>query len=128
MIKQINFKAKGYVEKCVNWFVGKINAFIDCLLSKRTVVCVLLAFFAVIVNAQTGSAGFEQATNTIKGYAGPVQKLIYALASVIGIVSGFNIYNKMQNGDQDTKKQLIATIGGCVALLALATGIPAFFK
>lgn len=128
MIKQIYFKAYGYVEKCVNWFGVKINNCIDDLLSKRTIMAAVMAFFAVAIKAQTGSAGFDQATNTIKGYAGPVQKLIYAIAAIIALISGFNIFYKFQNGDQDVKKQLVATIGGCVALIALATGLPAFFK
>ena len=52
---------------------------------------------------------------------------MYAIASVIAIVGAFNIYFKMQNGDQDVKKTIMLTIGGCIAFVALATSLPLFF-
>lgn len=38
------------------------------------------------------------------------------------------ILPSLQNGDQDVKKSVMMTVGGCIALIALATAIPAFFK
>lgn len=80
--------------------------------------------------AQTGKggSGFTSATNEISSYAGPVQKLLYAIAGIIALVGAFNVYFKMQNGDQDVKKTIMMTIGGCVAMVAMATALPLFFK
>ena len=35
---------------------------------------------------------------------------------------------KMQNGDQDVKKTIMLTIGGCVAFIAMSEALPLFFK
>jgi len=53
---------------------------------------------------------------------------MYAIAAVIALVGAFNVYFKMQNGDQDVKKTIMMTIGGCVAMVAMATALPMFFK
>lgn len=84
-----------------------------------------------VVNAfadeATGSGAFTEATSIIKNYRQPVQDLMYAIAAVIAIVGAFNIYFKMQNGDQDVKKTIMLTLGGCVAFVALAKALPMFF-
>jgi hypothetical protein len=33
----------------------------------------------------------------------------------------------MNNGDQDVKKTIMMTIGGCAALVAMAVALPKFF-
>lgn len=84
----------------------------------------------VTASAQTSGAGqaaFQKAASEIKLYEDDVQKLMYAIASVIAIVGAFNIYFKMQNGDQDVKKTIMLTIGGCIAFVALAEALPLFF-
>ena len=70
---------------------------------------------------------FEEATKTIGDYADNVKKLVYVIAGVMSIVGAFNIFHKMQNGDQDVKKTTMLVIGGCIALVALATALPSFF-
>lgn len=70
---------------------------------------------------------FTEVTGTLLDYKDPIQKLIYSIAAIIALVGGFNIYNKMQNGDQDVKKTIMMTIGGCIALVALSSALPAFF-
>ena len=75
-----------------------------------------------------GASGFTSATTEISSYADPVKKLMYAIAAVIVLVGAFNVYFKMQNGDQDVKKTIMMTIGGCVAMVAMATALPMFFK
>ena len=51
-----------------------------------------------------------------------------AIAAVIVLVGAFNVYFKMQNGDQDVKKTIMLTIGGCVAFIAMSEALPLFFK
>ncbi|MCM1337411.1 MAG: DUF4134 domain-containing protein [Candidatus Amulumruptor caecigallinarius] len=93
-----------------------------------------LLFGVALVLAQSsmaqsaGAAGFTQATTEFQKYKDPVQKLLYAIAAVISLVGAFNIYFKMQNGDQDVKKTIMMTVGGCVAFVAAASALPAFFN
>ena len=88
----------------------------------------LMACSAFAAGNNAGVSGISQAATTISEYRDPVQKLIYAIAAVIGIVGAFNVYFKMQNGDQDVKKTIMMTLGGCVALFCLAQCIPLFFQ
>lgn len=105
-----------------------------CRMRARRRVWVLATvqfFFTLSVLAQDAGAGagaFNAATDQISGYQGPVQKLLYAIAAVIALVGAFNVYHKMTNGDQDVKKTIMLTLGGCIAMVALSTALPAFFK
>ena len=65
---------------------------------------------------------------TISSYQTPVSNLMKAIAAVIVLVGAFNVYFKMQNGDQDVKKTIMMTIGGCVAFIAMSEALPLFFK
>ena len=97
---------------------------------KRDALLIAFGFVCTIANAQTdaGSGAISTAAQTIRRYQQPVQNLMYAIAAVIGIVGAFSVYFKMQNGDQDVKKTIMMTVGGCIAMVALATALPAFFK
>ena len=88
-------------------------------------VVAMIFFFCLPALAQ--SDPFEGATSTITGYASSVKKLLYAIAAVIALVGAFNVYHKMTNGDQDVKKTIMLTLGGCIAMLALSEALPAFF-
>lgn len=96
----------------------------------RDLTLIAFGFKCTLANAQTGTAGTSgviSATTDIEKYGPVVQKLMYAIAAVIGMVGAFSIYFKMQNGDQDVKKSIMMTVGGCIALIALATALPTFF-
>lgn len=81
-----------------------------------------------LAQSSKGGAGFNSATTEISSYQEPVKNLMRAIAAVIAIVGAFNVYFKMQNGDQDVKKTIMLTIGGCVAFVAMAEALPMFFK
>lgn len=89
-----------------------------------TVITMVLLFCAPAFAAADPFAG---ATSTISGYADSVKKLLYAIAAIIALVGAFNVYHKMTNGDQDVKKTIMLTLGGCIAMLALSEALPAFF-
>ena len=76
----------------------------------------------------TGAGGFTRATTEISSYQTPVANLMKAIAAVIVLVGAFNVYFKMQNGDQDVKKTIMMTIGGCVAFIAMSEALPLFFN
>ena len=75
-----------------------------------------------------GAGGFSKATTEISSYQTPVSNLMKAIAAVIVLVGAFNVYFKMQNGDQDVKKTIMLTIGGCVAFIAMSEALPLFFR
>lgn len=87
-------------------------------------VCVLFG----IMNAMAASDPFAAATGEITGYQDSVQKLLYAIAAIIALVGAFNVFHKMTNGDQDVKKTIMLTLGGCIAMIALSNALPAFFS
>ena len=77
---------------------------------------------------EQGAGGFQKAITEVSSYQTPVSNLMKAIAAVIALVGAFSIYFKMQNGDQDVKKAIMLTIGGCVAFLAMSEALPLFFK
>lgn len=88
----------------------------------------MIAFCTLNTFAAGGVVGaLDTVASQIGDYVGGVQKLIYAIAAVIAVVGAFNIYHKMTNGDQDVKKTIMLTIGGCIALIALSTALPSIF-
>lgn len=87
-------------------------------------LCCAVATFA----QSAGAGGFEKAITEVSGYQVPVGNLMKAIAAVIALVGAFNVYFKMSNGDQDVKKTIMLTIGGCVAFIAMSEALPLFFK
>lgn len=89
-------------------------------------LCLCPDMLAAGGEAATGA--FNSAAKTIESYQEPVEAVMKAIACVIAIVGAFNVYFKMQNGDQDVKKTIMLTIGGCIAFVALAQALPLFFS
>ena len=68
----------------------------------------MFLFCAVATYASSkGAGGFTKATTEISSYQTPVANLMKAIAAVIVLVGAFNVYFKMQNGDQDVKKTIM---------------------
>ena len=101
----------------------------SALVRKGTLVVAAVTVFAGdVMAASKGAAGFTKATQEVSSYQTPVSNLMKAIAAVIVLVGAFNVYFKMQNGDQDVKKTIMLTIGGCIAFIALSEALPLFFK
>ena len=118
--------------KCLRAFVRfKQSAFArkgTLALVALTLALVALTLAAGDVMAGSkGAAGFTKATQEVSSYQTPVSNLMKAIAAVIVLVGAFNVYFKMQNGDQDVKKTIMLTIGGCIAFIALSEALPLFF-
>ena len=102
--------------------------------SEKAVNRLMACIFALTVSVgeamagSKGAAGFTKATQEVSSYQTPVSNLMKAIAAVIVLVGAFNVYFKMQNGDQDVKKTIMLTIGGCIAFIALSEALPLFFK
>ena len=117
----------------VVWFFQTILSFIQTVFRAVAyrLAMFLLAFAtstAQLFASSTGAGGFTKATTEISSYQTPVSNLMKAIAAVIVLVGAFNVYFKMQNGDQDVKKTIMMTIGGCVAFIAMSEALPLFFK
>ena len=84
-------------------------------------VCSLVCFSGFAVGGINGIA------SEITPYIKTTRDIVYAIAAIVAIVGAFNIYFKMNNGDQDVKKTIMLTLGGCIGLVALATALPAMF-
>ncbi|MCM1491095.1 MAG: DUF4134 domain-containing protein [Muribaculum sp.] len=99
-------------------------------LSQRVLTMLVMTFFCSLsmFAADAGSKAFGDIAADIAAYLPQVQKVVYAIAAIIALVGAFNIYHKMTNGDQDVKKTIMLVIGGCVALLALSSALPAMFS
>ena len=110
----------------------KAKAVVKSSLFKKTFMLAVVAVFAV-APAFAQAAGQEMANqlgeigNTFKNYVVPVQKIVYALAAICAMIGAFTIYFKMSNGDQDVKKTIMLTVGGCVGLVTLAATLPKLF-
>lgn len=96
-------------------------------MKSRILALALIQFVLGVSNAYAAADPFAAATGEITGYQESVQNLLYAIAAIIALVGAFNVYHKMTNGDQDVKKTIMLTLGGCIAMVALSTALPAFF-
>lgn len=111
--------------------VKKGKAIANTALFKKTLMFVVVAVCAVApAFAQAdGIAGkLTEIGNNFKGYVTPVRNIVYALAAICAVIGSFTIYFKMTNGEQDVKKTIMLTVGGCAGLVALATALPAMFE
>lgn len=115
------------MEKKKNKFSSKIMH--NSIARRMTSMAVMATTFGASAYAQAaGVTAIQEATQTFEHYLPQVQKLMYAIGAIIAIVGAFSVFFKMQNGDQDVKKSIMMTVGGCIAFVALATALPSFFK
>ena len=56
-----------------------------------------------------------------------VQYICYAVAGVVSVISGLQVYVKMQNGESDTKKDIEMLIGAGLFMIGATIVFPAFF-
>lgn len=96
---------------------------------KKVLMLAIVAVCAISpALAADGIAGkLTEIGANFKGYVEPVRNIVYALAAICAVIGAFTIYFKMTNGEQDVKKTIMLTVGGCAGLVALATALPAMF-
>ena len=123
-------KISSFVNKAVCVFCLAVNLVLGNPTVQKYVAAFWLGFYTVsdVMASSKGAGGFTKATTEIQSYETPVSNLMKAIAAVIVLVGAFNVYFKMQNGDQDVKKTVMMTIGGCVAFIAMSEALPMFFK
>ncbi len=115
LITKVGKKTKSVAK---NIFTKKI------LMLAVVAVCAISPAFA----ADQIAGKLTEIGSNFKGYVEPVRNIVYALAAVCAVIGPFTIYFKMTNGEQDVKKTIMLTVGGCAGLVALATALPSMFE
>lgn len=83
---------------------------------------------AIMVQAQSGKDGIDKANTEIRTYFESGTKLMYAVGALLGLIGAVKVYQKWNQGDQDTSKVAAAWFGSCIFLVIVTTIIKAFFK
>ena len=88
---------------------------------------VFLLLISFCVAAQDGNAGINAANTQVRSYFAAGTNLMYAVGAIVGLIGAVKVYQKWNNGDQDTGKVAAAWFGSCVFLVIVATVIKSFF-
>ena len=86
-------------------------------------LCSALACFA----QGNGMAGISEAANMVTSYFGPLTKLIFAVAAILGLVGGVRVYSKFSSGDPDASNSATALFLSCVCQVIVGTVLRSFF-
>jgi hypothetical protein len=95
--------------------------------SKVLTTTLLLMILNLVVKAQDGNAGINEANTKVRGYFAAGTNLMYAVGAVVGLIGAVKVYQKWNSGDHDTGKVAAAWFGSCVFLVVVATVIKSFF-
>ena len=95
---------------------------------KKVSVCLFLLMSAVMLYAQDGNAGINEANTKVRSYFNSGTNLMYAVGAVLGLIGAVKVYSKWNSGDPDTGKVAAAWFGSCVFLVVVATVIRSFFE
>lgn len=97
-----------------------------------TIRYMTLAFIALTTSwplfAQSGVNGINAATTEVKSYFAVGTQLMYAIGAIVGLVGAVKVYNKWNQGDNDTSKVAAAWFGSCIFLVVVALVLGAFFN
>lgn len=94
---------------------------------KGIVIMLLFISASIIVKAQNGTAGIEQANTQVRSYFDVGCNLMYAIGAVLGLVGAIKVYQKWQHGHPDTGSTAAAWFGSCIFLVIVATVLKSFF-
>jgi hypothetical protein len=94
---------------------------------KKCCFLFFLLIMALIVEAQDGNAGINEANTKVRSYFAAGTNLMYAVGAVLGLIGAVKVYSKWNSGDPDTGKVAAAWFGSCVFLVVVATVIRSFF-
>ena len=95
--------------------------------SKKLALCGTLFCLTIVLHAQDGNAGINQANQMVRSYFSTGTNLMYGVGAIVGLIGAIKVYNKWNSGDHDTGKTAAAWFGSCVFLVVVTTVIRAFF-
>lgn len=96
-------------------------------LLQKIVLSSFLAVEQLIVFAQDGNAGINEANTRVRSYFQSGTNLMYAVGAILGLIGAIKVYQKWNAGDHDTGKTAAAWFGSCVFLVVVTTVIRSFF-
>ena len=86
------------------------------------------AVFAQATGFAEATSALDAASAGVKTWFKPVTSLIWVIAAIVGVIGGFRIYNKWQNGDQGVQKAAVGWFGSVLFLLAIGAVVTTVFK
>ena len=95
---------------------------------KVITICAAMALLAIQYSAyaQDGIEGINEANTKVRSYFAAGTNLMYAVGALLGLIGAVKVYQKWNNGDQDTGKVAAAWFGSCIFLVVVATVIQSF--
>ena len=94
---------------------------------RKMAVGSLLLIQQLLVYAQDGNAGINEANTKVRSYFQSGTNLMYAVGAILGLIGAVKVYQKWNAGDHDTGKTAAAWFGSCVFLVVVTTVIRSFF-
>ena len=94
---------------------------------QKIVLSSFLAIKQLMVSAQDGNAGINEANTRVRSYFQSGTNLMYAVGAILGLIGAIKVYQKWNAGDHDTGKTAAAWFGSCVFLVVVTTVIRSFF-
>ncbi|KGO80803.1 carbamoyl phosphate synthetase [Flavobacterium beibuense F44-8] len=96
---------------------------------KVITICAAMVLLAIQYSAyaQDGIEGINEANTKVRSYFAAGTNLMYAVGAILGLIGAVKVYQKWNNGDQDTGKVAAAWFGSCIFLVVVATVIQSFF-
>lgn len=88
---------------------------------------VAMVMMTLMAQAQDGAAGIREANKKVRGYFDDGTKLMYAIGAILALIGAIKVYQKWNQGDQDTAKTAASWFGSCIFLVVVATIIRSFF-
>lgn len=116
-------KANRELRKCGAFFCSGKNKRALAM----TAVLLLVTTAAVLAQDRDAGAGITEAEQKVAGYFDVGTQLVYAIGAVAGLIGAVKVYNKWNQGDQDTSKVAASWFGSCIFLVVVATVLRAFF-
>lgn len=110
------------MKKC-SWKFRKLNH------KQQSAIAAILVLVSdrLSLMAQDGISGINEANQKVRSYFDAGTELMYAVGAILGLIGAVKVYQKWNNGDQDTGKVAAAWFGSCVFLVVVATVIKSFF-
>lgn len=105
---------------------GKSKLLFGNYFKQATATC-FFVLLKLIVLAQDGNAGINEANTKVRSYFAAGTNLMYAVGAIVGLIGAVKVYQKWNSGDHDTGKVAAAWFGSCVFLVIVATVIRSFF-
>lgn len=94
---------------------------------KKLFTTLSFAIICTFIYAQKGISGINEATSQITSFFDPLEKLSYAIAAIVGLIGGIQVYSKWSKGDPHTKDAAAAWGGACIFFVVIGAVLRAFF-